>query len=129
MTERDNLRVEHDYIFDWNRLKKVAPLSQKPFELLDETLRDGLQSPSVTDPSIDDKLKLIHLMEGLGIASADIGLPGAGARAVDDVLAIAKEISSAKLKMKATCAARTTVKDIEPIVEVVQKTGVTVHLC
>jgi len=120
--------VEHDFIFDWNRLKKVAPLARKPFELLDETLRDGLQSPSVTDPPIEKKIDLIHLMEDLGIASADIGLPGAGQRAYDDVLALAKEIAQSGMKLQANCAARTTIKDIRPIAEISQKAGIPIEV-
>lgn len=118
----------HEYIFDWNRLKKVAPLSSKSFELLDETLRDGIQSPSVTDPVIADKVELIHLMEQLGIGAADIGLPGAGGRAKADVLALAQEIADSKMKLLPTCAARTMVCDIEPVVDVVQRTGVPIEV-
>lgn len=119
---------EHEYVFNWNRLKKVAPLSAKTFELNDETLRDGIQSPSVTDPSIEEKIELIHLMESMGIASADIGLPGAGKHQQEHVLALIKEIDSAGMKLKPNCAARTVVKDIQPIADVVQKTGVPVDV-
>lgn len=120
--------AQHEHIYNWNRIKKVAPLSRQGFELLDETLRDGIQSPSVTDPTIEQKKELIHLMEDLGIAAADIGLPGAGERARADVLALAEEIGSSKMKLQATCAARTVVADIKPIVDVVQKTGVPIEV-
>ncbi|MEE8409495.1 MAG: LeuA family protein [Myxococcota bacterium] len=120
--------AQHEHIYNWNRIKKVAPLSRKGFELLDETLRDGIQSPSVTDPTIEQKCELIHLMEELGISAVDIGLPGAGDRARADVLALAAEIGSAKMKLKPTCAARTVVADIEPIVDVVQQTGVPIEV-
>ena len=100
---------DHDYVFDWNHLKKVAPLSSKPFEILDETLRDGIQSPSVTDPGIEEKIELLHLMESLGIGAADLGLPGAGERQQGDVEVLVKEIESAGLKIKPNCAARTMV--------------------
>ena len=50
---------EHEFVYNWNRIKKVAPLSPKPFELYDETLRDGIQSPSVTDPTTEEKIELI----------------------------------------------------------------------
>ena len=108
---------EHEYIYDWNELRKVAPLSRKKFELFDETLRDGLQSPSVTDPSIEKKIELLELMESLGISSADIGLPGAGPRAKADVLAMTKAIAQKKLKLKPAAAARTKVQDIAPIAD------------
>jgi len=125
MSER---AYDHDYVFDWNHLKKVAPLSSKPFEILDETLRDGIQSPSVTDPGIDEKIELLHLMESLGIGAADLGLPGAGERQQGDVEVLVKEIDSAGLKIKPNCAARTMVRDIRPIVEVVQKTGIPIEV-
>jgi len=121
-------RPDHEYIFDWNRLKKRAPLAPGGFTLVDETLRDGIQSPSVTDPSIEEKIELVHLMESLGIAMADIGLPGAGRRAVEDVRALAVAIRDAKLALRPMCAARTTVKDIRPIAEVVQQTGLPIEV-
>ena len=86
-----------------------------PVELDDETLRDGLQSPSVQDPPIGAKIEILHLMDGLGIHTADIGLPGAGPRAERDVRALAREIASARLRIAANCAARTVRADIEPI--------------
>lgn len=119
---------QHEWIHDWNRIKKVAPISHKRFELLDETLRDGIQSPSVTDPTIDQKLELVELMTGLGISAVDIGLPGAGARAVADVEEIAKHIRDAKLAIRPTCAARTTVRDIQPVVDIVQRVGIPIEV-
>ena len=117
-----------DIIYDWNSVEKVAPLTQKPIEFLDETLRDGIQSPSVVDPRIEDKVRLLHLMSDLGIHTADIGLPGAGARAQEDVLVLAKEIAQHKLFTKASCAARTVIKDIEPIVDISQKAGIPIEV-
>ena len=114
--------AEHDYIFDWNRLQP-APFAHKTFELFDETLRDGLQSPSITDPPIAQKIEILHLMASLGIRSADIGLPGAGQRAFDDTLALAQEIVDCHLPIKTCCAARTVVKDVQPIVDIAQRTG------
>jgi 2-isopropylmalate synthase len=91
--------------------------------LNDETLRDGLQSPSVRDPIIQDKLAILHLMEALGINSLNLGLPGAGPRAVEHVTALAHEIVNHKLKIRANCAARTHENDIRPIAEISQNTG------
>ncbi len=93
----------------------------------DETLRDGLQSPSVRDPSIAEKIEILHLMEALGIDSLDLGLPGAGARAVEAVTALAHEIVTQKMKIRANCAARTHENDIRPIAEIVQKTGLPIE--
>jgi 2-isopropylmalate synthase len=93
----------------------------------DETLRDGLQSPSVTDPPAEAKVKILHLMENLGIESADVGLPGAGTRQREAVLALCREVSSQRMRIRPNCAARTMVVDIRPIAEVVQLTGVPIE--
>src|SRR5712675_1346726 len=92
---------DNDLIYDWNSTEKVARLSPKRrIQFLDETLRDGIQSPSVVDPAIDDKLRLVDLANDLGIDTMDIGLPGAGKRAVDDVTTIARHILANKLQVK-----------------------------
>src|SRR6184192_372684 len=98
-----------------------------PVLLNDETLRDGLQSPSVRDPSIAEKIEILHLMEALGIDSVDLGLPGAGPRAVEHVEALAREIVSKRLKIRANCAARTHENDIRPIAEIVQRAGLPIE--
>lgn len=112
-----------ELIYDWNRLPGSFDFSRVTVELDDETLRDGLQNPSVTDPPIDKKVELLHLMVELGIHSADIGLPGAGPRAYEAVLALAREIVDGGLPISANCAARTVRADIEPIARVAQATG------
>src|SRR5438105_6448571 len=98
-----------------------------PVLLNDETLRDGLQSPSVRDPSIQEKIQILHLMETLGINSLDMGLPGAGPRAIVDVEALAHEIARHKMKIRPNCAARTHENDIRPIAEIVQRTGLNIQ--
>ena len=95
--------------------------------LNDETLRDGLQSPSVRDPSIEEKIPILHLMEALGIHALDLGLPGAGPRAVEHVEALAREIVNHKMKISGNCAARTHENDIHPIAEIVQRTGLDIE--
>ncbi|UCF79792.1 MAG: 2-isopropylmalate synthase [Candidatus Eiseniibacteriota bacterium] len=97
-------------------------------EFDDETLRDGLQSPSVTDPSIEDKKKMLHLMDKIGIQGANIGLPGAGPRTAESTRALAEEIARAKLKIKPNCAARTLESDIVPVLDITQKTGVHIEV-
>jgi len=116
-----------ELIYDWNAIhpKSLRPAGQ--VLLNDETLRDGLQSPSVRDPSIDEKIAILHLMESLGIHSANLGLPGAGPRAVEHVTELAREIVNHKLKIRANCAARTHENDIRPIAEIVQKTGLKIE--
>jgi 2-isopropylmalate synthase len=116
-----------DLIFDWNNMPGPESKPSGPVLLNDESLRDGLQSPSVRDPSIPQKVEILHLMEALGINSLDIGLPGAGPRAVEHAAALAREIVSSKLKIKANCAARTHENDIRPIAEIAQKTGLEIE--
>src|SRR6266487_1515632 len=114
-----------DLIYDWNRLpQSLLPVGS--VLLNDETLRDGLQSPSVRDPSIEEKKNILHLMEALGINSLDLGLPGAGPRATEHVEALAREIVNHKMKISANCAARTHENDIRPIAEIVQRTGLNI---
>jgi len=112
-------------IHDWNQPREAKPTG--PVLLNDESLRDGLQSPSVRDPSIAEKIEILHLMVALGINSLDLGLPGAGPRAVEAVTALAREIVVQKLKITANCAARTHENDIRPIAEIVQKTGLPIE--
>jgi 2-isopropylmalate synthase len=114
-----------ELIYDWN--KNHPENVAGPVLLNDESLRDGLQSPSVRDPSIPEKIEILHLMEALGINALDLGLPGAGPRAVEAVTALAQEIVSQKMKIHANCAARTHEDDIRPIAEIVQKTGLRIE--
>lgn len=112
-------------IHDWNQKSSVAPKQKITFD--DETLRDGLQSPSVKDPPIEQKLKILHLMEDLGIESVDIGLPGAGSRAIEHTRRLAKEIVDKRMKIRPNCAARTVIADIEPIVRISQEVGMPIE--
>lgn len=122
MSEADEL------IYDWNEVDRRAPLVEGGFELHDETLRDGIQNPSVVDPGIGDKLEILHLLDEVGVHTTDVGLPGAGPRAFEDVLTLCKEIADQKLHIQPTCAGRTLVGDIAPMVEVSQKAGVPVEV-
>jgi 2-isopropylmalate synthase len=116
-----------ELIYDWNKIHPASLRPAKAVWLNDESLRDGLQSPSVVDPSIEDKIEILHLMEALGINALDLGLPGAGPRAVQHVEALAREIVSHKMKIKGNCAARTHENDIRPIAEIVQRTGLDIE--
>jgi 2-isopropylmalate synthase len=120
--------TEGEIIFDWNRLDRLGPLTAKNVELFDESLRDGIQSPSAIDPPIEKKLEILHLMSDLGIDAADIGLPGSSARAYSDVLRMVQEIAQQKLAIKPACAGRTVVADIRPMAEISQRTGVPVEV-
>jgi len=115
--------MKHELIHDWNTFTgDEIPVGQRVM-LNDETLRDGLQNPSVRDPSIAEKIEILHLMESLGIDTVNIGLPGAGARAYADTEALATEIATARMKIRPNCAARTHVNDIKPIIEISERVG------
>jgi 2-isopropylmalate synthase len=113
-------------IFDWNQ-----PGSSRPAQVMldDETLRDGLQSPSVRCPGIDDKIRILHLIDRLGIDTANIGLPGAGPHVAADVERLAREIATQRLHVQANCAARTVIADIAPIAEISQRAGIAIECC
>jgi 2-isopropylmalate synthase len=115
----------HPLIYDWNQTSRPRP----PIVLLDdETLRDGLQSPSVRCPTIDEKLQILHAIDRLGIETADIGLPGAGPHVLRDVERLANEIAGQRMRLAANCAARTLIPDIRPIAEVSQRAGIPIEV-
>src|SRR5687768_434713 len=121
---------EDELIYDWNREGDTFDYSAcRHVQLDDETLRDGLQSPSVLDPSIADKIEILNLMAQLGIDTANIGLPDAGPRAVADMRALALEIAQNQLFIGANCAARTVRADIEPIARISQEAGIPIEAC
>ncbi|MCA9668217.1 MAG: 2-isopropylmalate synthase [Myxococcales bacterium] len=117
---------EDDIIYDWNELSPTPP--PKRISFFDETLRDGIQSPSVVDPPIEEKLRIVHLMDDVGIQYADIGLPGAGPRAYEDTRAVIKEIRDSKLALEPAAAGRTVLADIQPIVDISQELGVPIEV-
>ncbi len=121
--------TESELVFDWNRDggEDLRPL-RGVVELDDETLRDGLQSPSVISPPIEDKVRILHLMAALGIEAANIGLPGAGPHVVGDVARLAQEIVDHDLAIAPNCAARTLEADILPIVEISQQVGLPIEV-
>ena len=120
--------TEHrELIYDWNTVNAPAKPAQT-VSVHDETLRDGIQGPSVRDPEIDVKLRFLHLADQLGVGSIDLGLPGAGPRAVDHVGRLAEEIRDQRLAIKALCAARTLEVDIRPVVEISQRVGIPIEV-
>jgi isopropylmalate/homocitrate/citramalate synthase len=120
--------MRNELIHDWNIDDGTSAVPAQVM-LDDETLRDGLQSPSAIDPPIEKKRELLHLMNSLGIDTANVGLPGAGPRAESDVEALCREISTARLSIEANCAARTIVRDIDPIIRITQQVGVPIEAC
>jgi 2-isopropylmalate synthase len=118
-----------ELVYDWNTINPSFSAPNRHIGIDDETLRDGLQSPSVCEPAVDQKLELLHLMEALCIDTADIGLPGAGGTHAAGVERLAREIADKKLKIRPNCAARTHRNDIIPIVEISQRVGIPIEAC
>ena len=120
-------QAKHEWMYDWNAAATPLIPPGTPVMLDDETLRDGLQNPSVHDPTIEEKIAILHLMELLGIDSVNIGLPGAGPRAAEHVEALAREIVAQRMKIKPNCAARTIEADIRPIADISQRVGIAIE--
>jgi 2-isopropylmalate synthase len=116
-----------DLVFDWNDAGTDRPSVHPQLSLLDETLRDGLQSPSATDPDVADKLDLVHRMDALEIDAFAAGIPASGARAFADVLRIVQEVARQRLRICPIASGRTLPCDVEPIVEISQRAGVAVE--
>ena len=115
-------------IYDWNEKDRRAPVLRGEPHFVDETIRDGLQSPSVKDPSIEEKMELVRLMDRLGIDVVNLGLPGAGPRAQEDVERLLRFMVEEKLRIQPNCAARTVAADIQPIIEISQRVGVPIEV-
>ncbi|MFT7679016.1 MAG: isopropylmalate/homocitrate/citramalate synthase, partial [Planctomycetota bacterium] len=112
-----------DLIHDWNR----DPAPSFEIQLDDETLRDGLQSPSAKNPSLDEKLELVTLMDRLGIHTANVGLPGASAKAREEILTLCRAMTGMSITPNVAC--RTLISDIAPAAEMAQETGAPVEVC
>lgn len=118
-----------ELVYDWNTIDPAILPPGRHIGFDDETLRDGLQSPSVCEPPVEKKIELLHLMNALGIDTVDIGLPGAGGTHAAGVELMAREIAEKKLKIRPNCAARTHRNDIIPIVEISQRAGIPIEAC
>jgi 2-isopropylmalate synthase len=116
--------MDHELIYDWNTHSGPEIPASRRVMLNDETLRDGLQNPSVRDPSIAEKIEILHLMEALGIDLVNIGLPGAGPRAFADTEALAREILGARMKMRPNISGRTHPDDIRAMIQICERVGV-----
>ncbi len=121
--------TEDELLFDWAAAGPRRFTASGPVAVNDETLRDGLQSPSATDPPVEAKVEILHLMDQLGIETADVGLPGAGRRQRQGAERLCREIADQRLGVQANCAGRTLEADIRPIAELSQTTGVPVEAC
>ena len=113
-------------IYDWNQVGGASAEFSRPrrVELNDETMRDGLQSPSVQQPSIEEKETFLRLLPTLGIGAANLGYPGASAVAFSDVVKLARTIDQEHLPIRPNCAGRTHMADIQPILRASQASGV-----
>lgn len=118
---------EQELLYDWNQRRLLPGALPERVELDDETLRDGLQSPSVVRPPVHKKIELLHHMDTLGIHAVDLGYPGASEQALSDVVALAGEIGRAGLRIQANCAGRTAPPDIYPMAEAQERTGVPIE--
>ena len=118
-----------ELVYDWNTIEPSLISPGRHISFDDETLRDGLQSPSVCEPPVEAKIELLHLMNALDIDTADIGLPGAGGTHAAGVERLAREIADQKLKIRPNCAARTHRNDITPIIEISQRAGIPIEAC
>ncbi|HEY0405110.1 MAG TPA: LeuA family protein [Pyrinomonadaceae bacterium] len=118
-----------ELVYDWNKIDPSQPAPNRHIGFDDETLRDGLQSPSVSEPPVEKKIELLHLMDALGIDTADIGLPGAGGTHAAGVERLAREIVEQKLRIRPNCAARTHAADIQPIADISQRAGIAIEAC
>jgi 2-isopropylmalate synthase len=115
-------------IHDWNRAPGFPVVQNVRVAFDDETLRDGLQSPSVSVPSLEEEISFLHHIAELGVRHADVGLPGAGPRAARDALALCREIDAEGLDIEPNCAARTAEEDIVPVLDIAQQAGHPVEL-
>jgi 2-isopropylmalate synthase len=116
-------------IFDWAEFGPARFRAPGPVAVNDETLRDGLQSPSVVDPPIAAKIEIVHQMAGLAIECASMGIPAAGPRHREDALRLCREIADAGLAVRPNLGGRTVIGDVEAIVDIAQATGQEVEAC
>ncbi|NJP96260.1 2-isopropylmalate synthase [Nonomuraea sp. FMUSA5-5] len=112
-------------IYDWNTVPDAAApaCGGRLVELNDETLRDGLQSPSARQPDLAERMRLLQLMDRLGIDAASIGMPASGAVAGRMAAELAAYGARQTPRLRLHCAARTAVSDIQAVADVSQAAG------
>lgn len=116
-------------VFDWSDAGPHTFVRPDRVMVNDETLRDGLQSSSVTDPPVETKTRIVRLMDALRIDCASLGLPGAGPRQMADVVSLARTIADERLALRPNCGGRTVERDVRAIVEVAHRTGRAIEAC
>lgn len=112
-------------VHDWDGVGLTA--EKRSVTLLDETLRDGLQSPSMSQPGLADKIDLLRIMARIGIRSVAVGYPGMSQRAKEDVVGLLREISRVRLRISPLCVARAGAADLVAVIEAAQRGGVAVE--
>ncbi len=122
---------EKNLIYDWNLVdyeySRVASNHPHGVWFDDETLRDGLQSPSALNPTIEQKIELLDFMEKLSIQKVDLGLPGAGPFHINHIDKMMSHIVENNYKISPGAAVRTLMGDIEPLVKLQEKHGVPIQ--
>ncbi|AUX48507.1 uncharacterized protein SOCE26_100450 [Sorangium cellulosum] len=98
----------------------------RPVEVLDETLRDGIQGVAITNPASARKIELVHAMAGIGVDVVNLGLPAAGPRHFEDACLLAREVASSRLPLALTAAARTVAADVEEVARVAERAGASI---
>jgi len=118
-----------ELVFDWNQVDPPSCSFEQPSKIIlnDETLRDGLQSPSTLQPTVTQKQAFLRLLPALGIHAADIGYAGASSSALADVVKLAETIRNEQLSIEPNCAGRTHIADIDPILEASQRSGMPIQ--
>lgn len=129
MASAARIKRDDELIYDWNKVARSGRVFPEHIEILDETLRDGLQNPSVVHPKVDDKLRILGEAAKMGIQCVTIGMPGSSKRAFDDCLAVCKQVAASKLPIGLACAGRTVESDIAPIIELSQRAGISIAVC
>jgi len=114
----------HDsFIYDWNTATSDMP-PLRAVQVDDETLRDGLQSPSVREPGLDEKIGILEQMIALGIRRGDLGLPMSSQR--DDIRGLLRHIADERLPFSPGLAVRTVESDIQHVADLQQEIGIRV---
>lgn len=109
-------------LHDWNGAERTT--QECPAELLDDTLRDGLQNAAVRQPSAPERAELLHLMPPIGIQAVNLGLPGSSALAFEGALRLCREVADQRLPLAMAVAGRTLEHDMRAIVELRDRAGV-----
>lgn len=113
-------------VHDWDEGDAGRPVPT--VALCDETLREGLQSASSRQPSVDERVEFLNLLGRLGIGTANVGFPGAGRKALDETRSLCREVAAGRLDLQLQCAARTRAEDLEAAHLVAEGSGLAIEV-